>query len=99
MYLDQCIWANHGVVERQLHGCDFTVRLESSPEPLDLVLLTPISLEFTNKQDTISRLVRLHSSQSNTAIALLLSDEPFRNASGKGSLDALLGLQVMSVRI
>lgn len=95
--LGQCIRINHGVAERQLYTCDFSLRLESSSERLDILLLSPTSLESTNKQDTISRLARLHSSHSSTAIALLLSDEPFRNASGKGPLDALLDLQVMSV--
>ena len=99
MFLDQCNWVNHGFIERQLHGCDFTLCLESSPEHLNIILLSPSSLEPTNKQDTISRLIRFHSSHSNTAVALLLSDESFQKASGKGSLDALLGLQAMLVSV
>lgn len=73
---------------------DFSFRLASSSQPLHILLLTPSSLEATNRQETISRLQHFPSNSSKTAVAFLLSEDPFTTASGKYNLDGLLALQV-----
>lgn len=67
---------------------------------LQILLLTPSSLETANKQETVSRLQRFSTTSpasSQIAIAILLSEDSFTTASGKYNLDGLLALQVLYI--
>jgi hypothetical protein len=80
---------------------DFTFVQEADNEPLQLLLLTPSSLEAYQKRRLILRLREFAASDSSScprkAIAFLLSEDAFSSASEKYSLNALLALQVLYV--
>lgn len=83
--------------ESQNH--DFSFCLASGLN-LHFLLLTPSSLELSNKQETVSRLRRFSTTSpasSQSAIAILLSEDPFTTASGKYNVDGLLALQVLYI--
>lgn len=73
---------------------DFSFRLASSAQLLHIFLLTPSSLEASNKQETVSRLQRFSYNSAKIAVAFLLSEDSFTTASGKYNLDGPLALQV-----
>ncbi|KAJ0421332.1 hypothetical protein BJY00DRAFT_312242 [Aspergillus carlsbadensis] len=78
---------------------DFTFIQEGDNEHLQLLLLTPSSLEAYQKRSLILRLREFAASDSSScprkAIAFLLSEDAFSNASEKYSLNGLLALQVL----
>ncbi|KAL4916627.1 hypothetical protein BDW62DRAFT_185590 [Aspergillus aurantiobrunneus] len=86
--------------ERVSQTSDFTFQQENSTLSLQLLLLSPSSLEEDNeKQNTGLRLRHFAASDpmmhSRKAIAFLLSEEAFTSASGKYSLNGLLTLQAL----
>ncbi|RAH69542.1 uncharacterized protein BO66DRAFT_375705 [Aspergillus aculeatinus CBS 121060] len=82
-----------------LQDIDFKFPLQHSPGSLAILLLTPVSLDPCNRQDTLYRLKRLaqHSDGGSRriAVAYLLSDAPFASASGKSSLNGLVVLEII----
>jgi hypothetical protein len=80
---------------------DFTFIQEGDNEHLQLLLLTPSSLEAYQKRSLILRLREFAASDSSScprkAIAFLLSEDAFSSASEKYSLNGLLALQVLYV--
>ncbi|KAL2870105.1 uncharacterized protein BJX67DRAFT_307198 [Aspergillus lucknowensis] len=85
--------------EEQSQPNDITFRPETGAQNLQILLLTPSSLEPSQKQDLILRLRQFAASDPSScvkkAIAFLLSEEAFVSANGKYSLDGLFALQVM----
>jgi hypothetical protein len=84
---------------RSPHTGDFNFQQINSAQPLEVLLLTPSSLEDNEKQSTNLRLRHFATSDTplspKKAVALMLSQEAFTSASGKCSLDDLLALQVL----
>ncbi|KAL3260491.1 hypothetical protein ABHI18_004518 [Aspergillus niger] len=81
-------------------GCDFNFRLGHETETLDILLLTPSSIESSVTQETTSRLRQLsaHASGiSKKAVAFLLSETAFHSASGRYRLDGLVTLQALMI--
>jgi hypothetical protein len=80
---------------------DFTFIQEGDNEHLQLLLLTPSSLEAYQKRSLILRLREFAASDSSScarkAIAFILSEDAFSSASEKYSLNGLLALQVLYV--
>ncbi len=78
---------------------DFNFQQINSAQPLQVLLLTPSSLEDNEKQNTSLRLRHFAAPDTlpypKKAVALMLSQEAFTTASGKYSLDGLLALQVL----
>ncbi|PYI08742.1 hypothetical protein BO78DRAFT_56048 [Aspergillus sclerotiicarbonarius CBS 121057] len=74
-------------------------RLGDSTATLSILLLTSSSLEASATPNTISRLRQFSLSPthraSKKAIAFLLSEAPFRSASGRCRLEGLVALQVL----
>ncbi|GKZ72741.1 hypothetical protein AnigIFM63309_009033 [Aspergillus niger] len=81
-------------------GCDFNFRLGHETETLDILLLTPSSIESSVTQEATSRLRQLsaHASGiSKKAVAFLLSETAFHSASGRYRLDGLVTLQALMI--
>lgn len=75
-----------------------TIDEQQQSRSLRVLLLSSSSLDTGKKQETVSRLeVFCHAMDEHhhSAIAFLLSEEAFCTASGKYSLDGLVGLQAL----
>lgn len=87
-------------LESELQNCDLNFQLQSCSLPLKILLLSPSSIQATDKENTSSRLINFYHSRNNSnyqnyAIAFFLSEDSFNRASGKCDLDGLLALQAL----
>ncbi|RDW81638.1 uncharacterized protein DSM5745_05195 [Aspergillus mulundensis] len=107
---DRSVWkvigpvleASSGVteVEGQVpQTSDLTFQQETTTKTVQILLLTPTSLDAPEKQSTGLRLRQFVASSPamhpSKAIAFLLSEDSFTSASGRYSLNSLLALQVV----
>lgn len=79
-------------------GSDFYFRLGNDTATLSILLLTPSSIEQSVAEETKSRLRQfssLTSDMGKKAVVFLLSETPFRSASGRYRLDGLVALQAL----
>ncbi|KAL3458457.1 hypothetical protein BJX64DRAFT_292164 [Aspergillus heterothallicus] len=78
---------------------DFTFTQKADNQPLQVLILTPSSLEAYHKRSLILRLREFAALDSSScpqkAIAFLLSEDAFSSANEKYSLNGLLALQVL----
>ncbi|KAL4902666.1 hypothetical protein BDW74DRAFT_158293 [Aspergillus multicolor] len=87
------------VEEQVSETSDLAFHQENTTKTVQILLLTPSSLDTPEKQSTSLRLRQFVASDPalyrRKAIALLLSEDSFISASGRYSLDGLLALQVL----
>ncbi|KAE8421925.1 hypothetical protein BDV36DRAFT_18553 [Aspergillus pseudocaelatus] len=91
-----------GLEESELQNCDLNLPLQSYSLSLRILLLSPSSIQASDKENTSSRLINFYHSRNDTyyqnyAIAFFLSEDSFNRASGKCDLAGLLALQALVV--